>query len=154
MELLKILNAAVLRLICGEEHILLAACDLEFVVSKLLGNKKLEFWIDNKVITESCLFLLADTLQVATQLKNRKDDYTEPTPSRRRQRVVQCSVEGKIVDKEKFKIDRSGNKGQDLFWAISELIRKLKQSTPVRRNLISAHVKIKPQELKQMEQMR
>lgn len=88
MELLKILNAAVLRLICGEEHILLAACDLEFVVSKLLGNEKLEFWIDTKVITESCLFLLADTLQVATQLKKRKADYTEPTPSRRRQPVV------------------------------------------------------------------
>lgn len=45
------MNAAVLRLICGEEHVLLAACDLEFVVSKLLGNEKLEFWLDTRAVT-------------------------------------------------------------------------------------------------------
>ena len=47
------------------------------------------------------------------------------------------------MNADKFNIERL-SKGQDLFWAISELISKLKQSNPKRRSLISAHVRIKP----------
>jgi hypothetical protein len=86
-------------------------------------------------------------------LKNRDLDYKEPAALRRRQPVTKCSVEGKIANAEKFNIDRS-SKGKDLFYAVSELISRLKQSNPARRSLISAHVRIKPQELKRMEQMR
>lgn len=59
------LNAAILRLISAgekESNLLIAVCDLEYIVMKLSNTDRDEFWINMKTLVASCKFLFDDAL--------------------------------------------------------------------------------------------